>query len=227
MSPTSHRIPRRSGRTLRGYLLAVLWVAVIQDALAACSTTVLPTYRINYSDKTAANAWLVKDITTNHCNSTVQNLKGDIHGNPRFIMDDIHYTLQRVPNHRLCLAAVVKYQARKGYPFYPEQVRFPTAECYLLNALQLFPKDYFVHSLMGVNQFTRRQYETAAKTFESVLEQQPNNAEVHYNLGLTYFAMKDYPRAAKSAEEAYRLGFPLPGLKRKLSQVGAWPKPAN
>ncbi len=227
MSALPPRSVWNSGRFVCALILAALGITAAKNSSATCTSTVLPGYRINYSDKTPANAFLVKDITINHCNATVQALRGDIHGNPRFIMNDINYTLERVPNHRQCLAAVVKYQAKKGYPFYPEQVRFPTAECYLLNAQQLFPKDTYVVSLMGVNQFTRQDYDAAAKTFESVLEQQPNNAEVHYNLGLTYFALKDYSRSAKAATEAYRLGFPLPGLKRKLSQVGAWPPAAN
>ena len=221
--------PRRYARDRwcsRAVLFLMFWMGTLQPAFAQCNNTVADEYRVDYRDDSPSKAWLVKDITQYHCNANVQSLKGNIHGNPREIMDDINYTLARVPNHRPCLTAVVRYQGKKGYPFYPKQTRFPTAECYLLNARKLFPDDYFVVSLMGVAQYHRGQYEAAAKTFKSALEKQPKNAEVLYNLGLTYFAMKDYPRAAKSAELAYGLGFPLPGLKRKLTKVGAWPPPA-
>ena len=226
MASTPRRHSRSGGLCTRSLLFLVLSLGALQGGFAQCNTTADASYRVDYRDQSAAKVWLINDITQNHCNANVQSLKGNIHGNPRFIMDDIHYTLERVPNHRPCLAAVMKYQSKKGYPFYPNEAHYPTAECYLLNARQVFPDDYFVVGIMGVEQYNRGHYEQAAKTFESVLEKQPKNAEVLYNLGLTYFAMKDYPRAAKSAEQSYGLGFPLPGLKRKLIQVGAWPPAA-
>ena len=43
-----------------------------------------------------------------------------------------------------------------------------------------------------------------------------------YNLGLVYFALRKYDQSLLHAQKAYQAGFPLPGLRRKLSSVGKW-----
>ena len=52
----------------------------------------------------------------------------------------------------------------------------------------------------------------------------PHSAELHYNFGLLYFDLKNYKEAVAQARQAYAKGFPLPGLKRKLQNIGAWQK---
>ena len=65
----------------------------------------------------------------------------------------------------------------------------------------------------------------AVGQLEAALAQAGDNANVHYNLGLAYVDLKRYDKALNSAHAAYRLGFPLPGLKNKLQRVGAWREP--
>lgn len=48
------------------------------------------------------------------------------------------------------------------------------------------------------------------------------NAEMHYLLGLVLAELEDYEPAMKHAKSAYELGYPLPGLKRKLKDAGHW-----
>jgi hypothetical protein len=45
---------------------------------------------------------------------------------------------------------------------------------------------------------------------------------VLYNLGLVLFDMKLYEDAKARAVAAYELGYPLPGLRRKLERIGKW-----
>lgn len=214
------------GRPRRGWSSAC-WLAVVGFACGAlgpaqaCPQTYIESYRFDYLDP--AKAWNLEDLSSNHCDANVRRLKGSAkHGVRRLLMHDIDYTLAHMPNHHPCLMAVVQYQAKKGYPFFPEESRFPSAECYLLNAQFLFPHDFYLWSLLGVNHYHLGNYDAAIKAFQAVLEKQPRNAEVLYNLGLTYFAQKDYTKAEEAARKAYELGFPLPGLKRKLRAVGAW-----
>lgn len=46
------------------------------------------------------------------------------------------------------------------------------------------------------------------------------SAELQYVLGLTYADMGNLDQAVVHAREAYRLGYPLPGLARKLQRAG-------
>jgi tetratricopeptide (TPR) repeat protein len=48
------------------------------------------------------------------------------------------------------------------------------------------------------------------------------SAEIHYNLGLLDLELGNTESAVAHAKEAYALGHPLPGLKRKLVQAHAW-----
>ena len=48
------------------------------------------------------------------------------------------------------------------------------------------------------------------------------SAEVQYNLGLLEFELGDMDAASESAKKAYALGYPLPGLKNKLTRIGRW-----
>jgi hypothetical protein len=47
-------------------------------------------------------------------------------------------------------------------------------------------------------------------------------AELHYLLGIVLTDMKDYEPALEHAKLAYKMGYPLPGLKRKLQNAGHW-----
>jgi tetratricopeptide (TPR) repeat protein len=51
------------------------------------------------------------------------------------------------------------------------------------------------------------------------------SAEVLYNLGMVELELGDLEAAASHAREAYALGYPLPGLKKKLQAAGAWTEP--
>jgi tetratricopeptide (TPR) repeat protein len=48
------------------------------------------------------------------------------------------------------------------------------------------------------------------------------SAEIHYNLGLLELDLGNTEAAVAQAKEAYALGHPLPGLKRRLVQAKAW-----
>jgi tetratricopeptide (TPR) repeat protein len=46
------------------------------------------------------------------------------------------------------------------------------------------------------------------------------SAEIKYFLGLVMFDLKSYDEARTYAEQAYELGYPLPGLANKLARAG-------
>ncbi|WP_435749595.1 tetratricopeptide repeat protein [Thauera sp. AutoDN2] len=45
-------------------------------------------------------------------------------------------------------------------------------------------------------------------------------ADAEYFLGHVYFELKQYEKAREHADKAYKLGYPFPGLLRKLERVG-------
>lgn len=52
------------------------------------------------------------------------------------------------------------------------------------------------------------------------------SAEIHYNLGLILLELNDVDGALRYAQQAYREGHPLQGLKKKLVRIGRWVEPS-
>ena len=51
------------------------------------------------------------------------------------------------------------------------------------------------------------------------------NSNLYYNMGLIYLDLKEYEKALNYAHQAYRLGFPLPGLRDRLRKAQKWRDP--
>lgn len=45
-------------------------------------------------------------------------------------------------------------------------------------------------------------------------------ADAEYFLGHVYFELKQYDKAREHADRAYKLGYPFPGLRKKLERIG-------
>jgi Flp pilus assembly protein TadD len=153
-------------------------------------------------------------VDTYHLNADVENLRA---GQSGTIMADLDYTLRAVPNHHRALYAVSRYQLAGGDP---EQFR--TAECYFDRAMRFKPDDGMVYLIYAVHLEKKGQLEEAEKNYRKAIELMPESAEAHYNIGLHYVAVKNYEKALEHAHTAYRLGYPLPGLREKLRRAGKW-----
>lgn len=53
------------------------------------------------------------------------------------------------------------------------------------------------------------------------------SAELYYSAAIAHLEAEDLGTAQRYATEAYRLGYPLPGLKNKLADLGYWPPSAS
>jgi Tfp pilus assembly protein PilF len=153
-------------------------------------------------------------VEQHHLNADVENL---IQGQTGSIIADLDYALRAVPNHHRALYAVAKYQQRGG-----NMEGFRTAECYFDRAMRFKPDDGMVQLIYGVFLQKKGALAEAEKHYRKAVELLPESAEAHYNVGLFYFARKDYVQARKHAEIAYKLQYPLEGLRNKLQRVGEW-----
>jgi tetratricopeptide (TPR) repeat protein len=152
-----------------------------------------------------------------HFTSDVEN---GIKGNTGLIGGDIAYTLHVIPNHHRALAAMARYALRTK-SVHLEGAKYPV-ECYFNRAIRMAPDDGAVRSEYGTYLSGLGRPEKAFAMYREAAELDPENATINYNLGLAYLKKKDYDQAAVYAHKAYGLGFPLPGLKNKLAEVGKW-----
>jgi Tetratricopeptide repeat len=141
-------------------------------------------------------------------------------GNTSAVGGEIDYTLRVFPNSPRALMAMVRL-GQKEKTTKPNQAKF-TIECYLERATQFRPDDPNVWLVRGIYYALQHKNDVAIDAFNAALQRAPDNANVHYNLGLAYFDTKQYDKAVEEAKLAKSLGFPLGGLKNKLSAAGQW-----
>jgi len=129
------------------------------------------------------------------------------------------YTLRAFPNHHRALYALIRYYEIKKWRFGDP---FPAPECYLQRALYFAPEDPQVYILYGIFLHQNGLYKKALEQYKTAESLHFDSAELHYDMGLVYVAMKKYSKANAQAQIAYKLGYPLPGLKQTLKRLGHW-----
>jgi hypothetical protein len=136
---------------------------------------------------------------------------------------DIAFTLRSIPNHPRALAAMMRLAQREKKDK-PSGSTY-TMGCWFDRAIRFAPNDGAVRVLFGVYLSSQGQKQDAIKQLEMARELSGEDANLYYNLGLAYFDLKEYDRSLEHAHAAYRLGFPLPGLRTKLQKAGKWREP--
>lgn len=136
-------------------------------------------------------------------------------GRYAYSWDDTDFILRAFPNHprglRLISEICIRWRDQRC-----------AAERYFDKAVALNPSSAETYLIYGVYLQKAGHPRDAIKRYQQAIELDPGSANAHYNLGLTYFQLKDFERANQHAQTAYRLGFPLEGLRRNLKQAGAW-----
>ncbi|WP_405242479.1 tetratricopeptide repeat protein [Lentisalinibacter salinarum] len=154
-----------------------------------------------------------------HFNDEVFRLeRGLTSGNPT---GDIAYTLHAFPNHHRALDAMARLHRKHQTEKLPG-ARYSLA-CYFDRARRMAPHDATIPMLQGIHFFKTGRMDQAEISFQVALDLAPNSAEIHYNLGLLYIREGNFEYAREHAVRAYELGFPLPGLRRKLIDADQWP----
>ena len=158
-------------------------------------------------------------VESAHFDTGVETLRGHA-SHPQNLGGDIDYTLRAFPNHPRALYSMIQYQiTAKDYK--RPRMRY-TAECYFKRAMAFAPTDGKVRQLYGLYLYKTGNIEAAITKFNEALTLTPDSAEAHYNLGLMLAKNGQYDQAREHAEQAYNLGYQLPGLRNKLKRVGAW-----
>jgi tetratricopeptide (TPR) repeat protein len=188
----------------------------------AASSDCPPSYefgsQIDYFDPDPANQQRIRGVETNHLNADVEALR---QGQSASIGADLIFILRLVPNHHRALDALMRLAIRDrtarpaGVPNFP-------VECWLHRGVVFSPKDGRARLIYGVYLARLGRRATAISELIEAEKLMPGDINVSYNLGLLYFDEKNYARSLEYARRAYAGGYPLPGLKNKLSGAGKW-----
>ena len=103
-----------------------------------------------------------------------------------------------------------------------EQGEIREAEQILLQRIAERPQDDVLYSAAAV---LYRKSNNAGAAKDILLKgydaMNGDSAEINYNLGLIYLDLGDISNAETHAEAAYQMGYPLPGLRRRLDRIRA------
>jgi tetratricopeptide (TPR) repeat protein len=151
-----------------------------------------------------------------HFTASVENLTGGQSGS---IPADIDFMLRAWPNHHRALNSLSRYQLQIS-----REDRQPLApvECYFQRAINFSPRDGVSRLLYGIYLHKSGHLEKALEQYRGAEEIAPTDAQIQYNMALCLVDMERYEEARKYADQLYGNGFPLPGLKRKLTEAGYW-----
>jgi tetratricopeptide (TPR) repeat protein len=163
------------------------------------------------------------NVNGNHFNANVRNLvRGQTSAN---IGGDIDYTLRAFPNHHRALAAMLRLSAKEGRER-PLGATY-TVGCYFERAVQFKPDDPAARLLYAKYLSGKDRHDEALAQLRQADQLDPEDGNIKYNMGLALFELKRYDEAADQARQAYALGFPLDGLRKKLERVGKWQPARN
>ncbi|MES2322133.1 MAG: hypothetical protein V4633_07720 [Pseudomonadota bacterium] len=147
-------------------------------------------------------------------------IEAGLRGNTSYLGDDLHYTLQAIPNHIRALATMAKVGLRDK-TVKVAHAKYPV-ECYFDRAIRFTPDDGAVRAAYGNYLSALGRTADALNAFAMAVQLQPDDPTINYNAGLMYLKAKDYDKALVHAKKAYEKDFPLPGLKNKLIALGKW-----
>lgn len=159
-------------------------------------------------------------VETHHFNSDVEQLRRGLSAS---IGGDLNYTLRAFPNHHRALMSMVRLSARDK-TVRPTGLGY-SVDCFLQRAEVFRPDDAMVKVIYGIHLLNQGQTGPALGKLEAARDSGVESPNVYYNLGLAYLAAGKPDKALASAHQAYRLGFPLPGLRDKLKRAGKWRDP--
>lgn len=154
-------------------------------------------------------------VESGHFNSDVENL---IRGQSGYLIGDLDYTLRAFPNHPRALWSMARLHLREGKKLLGDG-RY-SIDCWFERGIYMNPEYPAVRYIYGMYQHKAGELDRALQNYKIALDLNDENAEVHYNLGLLYIELGNLEKAQEHAIDAYRLGFPLPGLRRKLLEAG-------
>lgn len=158
-------------------------------------------------------------VESTHFKPVIEN---GIKGRSGSLASEIDYTLRAFPNHIRALAALDRIDLRgKSVNSGMESARYPV-ECYFERAVRFAPDDGEARAAYGSFLFARGKLDASLKMFIEAERLSPDDAGINYNLALVYVRTKDYAKANLYGRKAYKLGYPLQGLKNQLIAAGKW-----
>ncbi len=160
-------------------------------------------------------------VESAHFTKSVRRLNGGKTGKQP---QDLLFVLTSIPNHPVALDAYARYEhlwnTSRAFKENKENIEpVHSAGCFFERAARVFPNRPYTYLTWGIYFHRLGEYESAVEKFLQADKLMPDSSETKYNIGLAYVELKDLANAKLYAEQAYKLGYPLQGLKNKIAEL--------
>lgn len=167
------------------------------------------------------NGGLLYLVESAHFTNEVRSLaKGNTGDQPL----DLYFVVNSIPNHPAALDAYSRYEYYyRNFDSF-NQVRTNQkpkyqAECLMHRAAKIYPQYAETYLVWGMHYARNKQHKEAVDKYRQALNIEDKRPDIHYNLGLALLNIGQVEEAKKHAQIAYSGGFPLSGLRNKLSEL--------
>lgn len=173
------------------------------------------------SDYRSATAGAKLVVERRHFTARVETLmSGETAKNPG---PDLHYTLNKMPNHHRALLSLVRLAEKLKTDKDPD-MRYSFA-CYFERALNFRADDTLVRLIYATYLGKNSQLPAAMQQLALASQAAKDSGMTHYNIGLVYADLGQYDEALSSAHRAIELGIEKPELRERLEKQGKWREP--
>lgn len=165
-----------------------------------------------WNKKVGRTAWY---MLHHYCAGIIYERRGKI----REGIKEYEYTIATVPPNYDFHADISARMARAHYKLKNTE----KALHYAQKAIDAKPKMPHGYVAKAFIERSEGKLDAAIKTLiEGNSNTYKKDSEINYHLGLAYMKRERYQDAMVYAKAAYKLGYPLPGLKDQLTRVGVW-----
>lgn len=165
------------------------------------------------ANTTAETAQALRNVEQFHLDPGLRRMK---ERNFAGALQDFEFILNYFPNHPRALTLVSELC----------DLNWKSAQCdpqrYFERAIEINPNIAQTFTVYGLHLQRRNNLPRAVESYGRALELNPASSNAHYNLGLAYFDQKRFDLSNLHAQASYALGFPLAGLREKLTRAGQW-----
>lgn len=156
-------------------------------------------------------------VEKHHFTHEVETLRAGITSS---VAGDIGYTLRVRPNHHRALLAITRLALKTNSE--RPQGSSMSIDCWFVRAKRMSPNDGMVYAIFSTYLARRNRKAEAMENAEQAAAIAPESKNVQYNVAAAYLTVKEYAKAVEHAKRAEELGHPMPSVKNKLKQLGAW-----
>ncbi|MBL1275773.1 MAG: tetratricopeptide repeat protein [Ectothiorhodospiraceae bacterium] len=211
----NHHMPISPGISAYCYLMRIFLLAIM---FLLPSALVLAAGKWNdphdyYKSATRSSGDLLRNVEKFHLPQGLAKMNKKKYDRA---LEDFDFVLRYYPNHPKGLLFMSEVSRRMKKP--------EIAEKYFQKAFKMYPGYANTHSIYGIFLQKTDRMERAIEQYRKSLKLKPNASETHYNLGLALYKTGKQDGALLHAQKAYKLGYPLPGLRNKLVKAGIWKK---